>query len=254
MIDLHTHILPGVDDGSPDMEESVAMAELAVQSGVHTLVATPHSNQRHRFENYSSVLLGSRFEELRKTLADREVPLRVLTGMEIFCTEDTAALIEAGLLFGLNHTDYYLIEFPFDADPDWMGDRLEEVLDLGKTPLIAHPERYFCIQDYPMIVFEWLQMGCRTQANKGSFLGRFGRHAGRTVHVLAEHDLITCVASDAHSSYTRTTYMDDLRRYLTDELGQEKTRRLLEENPDRILKNRKIALHGRPAGPTRRYF
>ena len=59
MIDLHTHILPGVDDGSPDMEESVAMAELAVRGGVHTLVATPHSNQRHRFENYSSVLLAA---------------------------------------------------------------------------------------------------------------------------------------------------------------------------------------------------
>ncbi len=254
MIDLHTHILPGVDDGSPDMEESIAMAELAVEGGVHTLVATPHSNQRGRFENYRSAMLQNRFDELRNALEARGIPLHVLTGMEIFCTEDTAALIQEGLLFGLNHSDYYLIEFPFDADPDWMGDRLEEVLDLGKTPLIAHPERYFCIQDYPMIIFEWLSMGCRTQANKGSFLGRFGRHVRRTVHVLAEHDLITCVASDAHSSHMRTTYMDDLRRYLTDELGQMTTRRLLEENPSRILQNQKIAMHGRPIGPSRRFF
>ncbi len=253
MVDLHTHILPGLDDGSPDMEESVAMAELAVEGGVHTLAATPHSNQRGRFENYASAALRLRFGELQRIVTDRELPLRNLRGMEIFCTEDVSYLIKEDMLIGLNYSDYYLIEFPFDAEPEWMGDRLEEVLDLGKIPLIAHPERYFCVQDYPEFVFEWLQMGCRIQANKGSFPGRFGRHAQRTVHILAEQDLITCVASDAHSSYTRTTYMDDIREYLSDRLGMN-ARRLLEENPNRIIQNRKIPMHGRPFDARMRYF
>ncbi len=253
MIDLHTHILPGLDDGSPDMEESLAMAELAVEGGVHTLVATPHSNQRGRFENYTSVKLRSAFDDFRKAVEDRNLPLRVLPGMEIFCTDDIRILIESGFLTGLNHSDYYLIEFPFDGEPGWMGDCLEEVLDLGKTPLIAHPERYFCVQDYPSFVFEWLQMGCRIQANKGSFLGRFGRHAERTVHILAECDLISCVASDAHSARIRTTYMDDVRVYLSDRFGSA-AGRLLEENPSRIIQNRKIPLHGRPVEARRRYF
>jgi len=115
MIDLHTHILPGLDDGSPDMEESLAMAELAVEGGVHTLVATPHSNQRGRFENYTSVKLRSAFDDFRKAVEDRNLPLRVLPGMEIFCTDDIRILIESGFLTGLNHSDYYLIEFPFDG-------------------------------------------------------------------------------------------------------------------------------------------
>lgn len=253
MVDLHTHILPGLDDGSPDLEESLAMAELAVEGGVHTLAATPHSNQRGRFENYNSVRLRRILEEFQRIVADRDLPLRILPGMEIFCTEEISHFIEAGLLIGLNHSDYYLIEFPFDAEPGWMGDRLEEVLDLGKIPLIAHPERYFCVQDYPMFVFEWLQMGCRTQANKGSFFGRFGRHAERTVHLLADFDLLSCVASDAHSSRTRTTYMEDIRDYLSGRLGMD-ARRLLEENPNRIIQNRSVPLHGRPMDGRVRYF
>ncbi len=244
MIDLHTHILPGIDDGSPSMEESLALADLAVEGGVRTLVATPHSNQRGHFENYDSPDLRQRFARLRQAIRDEGIPLEILEGMEIFCTRDVASRIRDGAVFGINHTDYYLVEFAFDEDPQWMGHRLEEILDLGKIPLVAHPERYFCIQDYPMIVQEWLQMGCRIQSNKGSLLGRFGRHAWRTVHVLLDNDLISCVASDAHSPYARTTFMGDVRMYLADEVGEEMAYHLLVENPSRIIRNQLIPLHG----------
>ncbi len=246
MIDLHCHILPGVDDGSPDLEESLAMAEMALRSGVRTIVATPHANQVGRFENYCSPQLEERFRRLRHALAEAHIPLTLLDGMEIFCLEGTVERIAEGRLMGLNGSDYYLVEFGFDADPDWMSDTLEGILALGKTPLVAHPERYFAVQDYPMLVYHWLQRGCRIQANKGSLLGRFGRGPEHTAHLLLAHDMITCVASDAHSAEIRTPHMGEVLELLTDLLDEEAASRLLSVNPRKIIRNHRIPTHGVP--------
>lgn len=149
MIDIHAHILPDLDDGSEDMEESLEMAELAVESGVEIMAATPHSNQMGRFENFQSEQLLEKYRQLRTALEKEKIPLHILEGMEIFASEDIAQKIKNKQLSGINGTDYYLVEFPFDADPWWIRECLEDIFDTGKIPLIAHPERYFCIQDYP---------------------------------------------------------------------------------------------------------
>ena len=94
--------------------------------------------------------------------------------MEIFASEDIAQKIKNKQLSGINGTDYYLVEFPFDADPWWIRECLEDIFDTGKIPLIAHPERIFCIQDYPELIYEWVQNGCVTQMNKGSILEDLG--------------------------------------------------------------------------------
>ena len=115
MIDIHAHILPDLDDGSEDMEESLEMAELAVESGVEIMTATPHSNQMGRFENFQSEQLQTAFERLRMVLKKEKIPLKILNGMEIFASEDIAQKIKNKQLSGINGTDYYLVEFPFDA-------------------------------------------------------------------------------------------------------------------------------------------
>ncbi len=209
MIDIHSHLIPGVDDGAGSFYEAVEMARIAVSSGVNTLVVTPHSNQMGRFENFDSFRLRSRFEELRLALDEEGIPVRLLRGMEIFCVGDVAGKIDAGLLCSLNGSRYYLVEFPFDYESEDMDDGLDDLLERGYIPLIAHPERYACVQERPAAVYEWVQRGCLTQLNKGSLLGRFGRHAKETARVLLENDLITCVASDAHSARIRTSLMQD---------------------------------------------
>lgn len=254
MIDLHAHILPGLDDGAGELEDSLGLAELALEGGVDILVATPHSNQTGRFENYNTEELRKAYKDFCEILEQEKLPLKVLPGMEIFASEDMQERIMDGSLTGLNDSDYYLVEFPFDADPYWIGDRLEEILETGKTPLIAHPERYFCAQDYPALVYEWLQMGCRTQMNKGSIFGKFGRHAAQLADIMLTYGLVTCVASDAHSPYARTTYMGDIQDYLADRMGEEITYQLLESNPRKIIYNRKIAVHGRRPERRRRFF
>lgn len=254
MIDLHAHILPGLDDGSESMEDSLDMAELSLEGGVDIVVATPHSNQAGRFENYDTEEFRNEYRNFCRRLEEEGLPLKILPGMEIFASDDLKERLSGGSLMGLNDSDYYLVEFPFDADPYWIGDRLEEILETGKIPLIAHPERYFCTQDYPPLIYQWLQMGCFTQMNKGSVFGRFGRHAAQLADLMLRNDLATCMASDAHSPYARTTYLGDLREYLLDHVGDEMTYRLLEENPGRIIQNRSIAVHGRRPERKKHFF
>lgn len=254
MVDLHAHILPGLDDGAQDMEDSLGLAQLALEGGVDTLVATPHSNQEGRFENYDTPQLREVYRRLQEELKKEKLPLTLLLGMEIYASEDIKEKIENGALIGLNQTDYYLVEFPFACDPDRIGTCLEDVLDCGKIPLIAHPERYFCVQEYPGLVYEWLRMGCLSQVNKGSLFGKFGRHAHDAVQVLLKNQLVTCVASDAHSPYMRTTYMADAREYLEERYGDDAAYRLLTQNPKAILRGEKIPPHGRLPARKRRFF
>lgn len=254
MIDLHAHILPGVDDGSYAMEESIAMAELAVEGGTSCMVITPHSNQKRRFENYYSRELKDEFQQLEQELKKRKIALKLYRGMEIMASWDIAEKIQSGQLISLNGSRYYLIEFPFEEEPERMGDILESVLQCGKIPLIAHPERYDCIGRYPEILFEWMDMGCCTQINKGSLLGRFGFRIQRTAHTLMEYELVTCVASDAHSSEVRTPFMADVRALIEEQYDFEYAKRLLHDHPKAILEDRDIIFTGRPPIRKKRLF
>lgn len=244
MIDIHTHILPGIDDGSESLSESFEMAELAVQSGVHTIVSTPHCNMEGIYENFYDELWEERLGELCSYLRERGNQLMVLSGMEIYASMDVAEKIQKGMLLPVNDSRYYLIEFSFDVDPLWMGDILSSILQIRKIPLIAHPERYYCVQDQPMLLYEWMQQGCLTQLNKGSVFGRFGRHAQRTADLLLNYGLATCVASDAHSSSRRTTYMEDIKEYLCREYEKSYADNVLKKNPRRIIMNQDISTEG----------
>ncbi len=244
MIDLHAHILPGLDDGARDIYDSLEMADLAVKSGVEAIVATPHSNQMGRFENFCSPQLDDAFTNLRKELAAARIPLAILKGMEIFATEDLPEKLRTHRLMGLNHSRYYLTEVPFDAPPVWIEDRMEEIAAAGVVPLIAHVERYFCVQDDPALAWNWLSRGWYIQVNRGSFQGRFGEAPRRAAEFLLNFDLITCVATDAHRPDFRSTRMDGIRRYLTRHADMDYAMRVLENNPRRIIENQAIPRHG----------
>lgn len=254
MIDLHVHILPGLDDGARTMEDAIEMAALAMESGVKRLVATPHSNQRGRFENYDSEMLRQAYGQLQQALHTEGLSIPVDLGMEIFASEDLKEQVAKKRLFGLGCSQVYLMEFPFEAEPMWIGQRLEDMMDLGVRPLMAHPERYFCVQEYPGLVYDWIQLGCLTQLNRGSAFGRFGRQAKLAAEHLLDNDLITCIASDAHSPYMRTTYMEDIRNYIEEQYGENTAYRLLCDNPKRILDGGRIAPHGRIPERQRGFF
>ena len=123
-------------------------------------------------------------------------------------------------LIPLHESRYYLIEVPFDMAPDGIRKRLLEFPAMGKIPVLAHPERYFCVQDTPELLYEFREMGAVLQINKGSVFGRFGEEAERTARFLLENRLAGCVASDAHGADYRTTDMRPVRQFLEERYGE----------------------------------
>lgn len=239
MIDIHTHILPGLDDGARDMKDSLAMAAIAVESGVHTLVATSHANVGGLFKEYRVEQYMERLTLFREALEREEIPLTVLSGMEIFTTGEVPELIEEGELISLNESPYYLMEFPFHIEQKEMNRLLDRVMEIEVIPVIAHPERYACVQESARDIFYWMEQGCLTQVNRGSIFGKFGRRAKRCVDHLLDRRMVTCIASDAHKPYERTTFMADIKEYMETHYSLEYSRELLYENPRRILEGKK---------------
>ena len=111
---------------------------------------------------------------------------------------------------------------------------LESVLEAGYTPIVAHPERYYAVWQEPWCVYPWLEMGAHVQLTRGSILGKFGREAKRAADYLLQHNLVACIASDAHGSRNRIPEMDDILRYITAKYSPEYADMLLTENPAKI--------------------
>ena len=237
MIDIHAHILPGLDDGAKDYETALVMLQTAQESGVTDMIATPHANQRSRYENYVSEELDGRLEILKAAARHVDLSVRVHAGMEVFGTPHLPSLLREGKVMTLAGSRYLLVEFAFREDPYFMEHTLLSLCREGVVPIVAHPERYRAIQDMPDVLFNWVEAGFHLQINKGSISGRFGRSAAETAHMMLSYDLADIVASDAHDTDRRTTDLSRVQEYLTANYSQRRAERLLEENPGRILRD-----------------
>lgn len=240
MIDIHAHILPGIDDGARDIYDTLEMARIAADSGVSSIVATPHCNIPGMFDNYFGEEYIEIFNEASKAIKKEEIPVKLLPGMEVFATYDLPDLILNKKIMPLNQTRYILMEFAFDEDPEFATDVLRRVKEIGAKPVVAHVERYEFVQDRPQIIYEWRQKGYVIQTNKGSFLGNFGRSAERTVYRLLRHNLISVVASDAHSPYRRTPYLRESFEEVCMNYPERKAEVLFRHNPERVCQNQPI--------------
>lgn len=237
MIDIHAHILPGIDDGATDMNSALQMAALAAESGVTILTATPHSSVYGRQQNHWDQNLIQKVLNFRSALDETKIPLKIAPGMEIFGTPEVPRLLKQRKMIGLNGSNYPLIEFAFTNYAAQATEILEEVVSIGMRPVVAHPERYDYVQRDPSILNLWVEMGCLLQINKGSLLGYFGRTEKMLSMELVERKFAFAVASDAHSPMVRTTWMEDVQKLLLEEFSEQIASRLLYGNPLKILKN-----------------
>lgn len=240
--DIHTHILPGLDDGAQSWEDAIAMAEMAVESGTAALVATPHCGLPGQELTGRIDTIRRRLNRFRKLLEERSLPLVLCEGMEIFGTPDTPALLEQGLLMTLNRSRYPLIEFPFEDYAAEATRILEGVRGLGYVPVVAHPERYLYVQERPELLNLWVDMGCLMQLNRGSLIGRFSETAGELAWAMAARGFAFTVASDAHTPYARTTWMGDVQKTLELEFSAEYVSLLLEKRPLELLRNKAVSM------------
>lgn len=240
MIDIHAHILPGMDDGAEDTQETLEMARMAVSSGVTAMVATPHCNFPDVYDNYYDEYYMETFRRIKTSLKEAEIPLQLYAGMEVLVTPDVPKLITDGKLISMNGGRYMLVEFAFDEELDYVNHMLEQIAELRIVPVIAHPERYQFLQDYPQAASKWKQKGYVLQANKGSFTGRFGRHASRLAYELLDNQLLSVIASDCHGPYQRTPFMLDAYEKLSKSYSEKQLKKLFKDNPMRICLNQPV--------------
>ena len=240
MIDIHSHILPGVDDGAQSMEDSLELLYIAAECGVEGIVATPHCNIPDEYENLAGPEMDRLWVRFERECKNAGIRINIYRGMEVFATPALPELLRKKRVWTINDTRYFLVEFSFTEDPRFCRSILDRCMEEGYRPVIAHPERYLFIQDDPQIAFDWCVSGCALQINKGSLLGRFGREPKAAAERLLDHGLAACVASDAHSPDQRSTYMGEIRNYILDTFGEGYTELLLDENPRRILRGESL--------------
>lgn len=239
MVDIHCHILHRFDDGSASLEESLAMARMAADSGVTDIVATPHfPGEPASLRNLPRLM--ERYKTLSEAIAAEQIPLRLHPGTEILCTADTAALADRRLLPTIGETSYCLTEFYFDEDYQFMNRMLHRLAEAGYRPVVAHPERYRAIQQQPMVLERWFGRGYVLQLNKGSILGAFGSRVQQTAARILDAGLAHIIASDAHSATRRTPHMEQLMDWLEQNLDENYARVLTRENPGRLIRGKSM--------------
>lgn len=240
MVDIHTHILPGIDDGASDFYDMIEMARVAVESGTTDLVATPHCNLSDLYDNYYGEDFERYFLQCQQTLRQEEIPLNLMPGMEVYATEQVPDLIRQGKIIPINRRRYILIEFDFDEMPDFAGFILPRIRDTGLVPVIAHVERYRFVQEWPGIIYDWKRRGYEIQVNKSSFTGSFGENARMVAYECLNRNLITAIASDAHSPLWRTPSMKEVYKMLSESYDTDYLDILFTENPQRICAGKSL--------------
>jgi protein-tyrosine phosphatase len=239
MIDIHCHILPDFDDGASNLDEALEMAEMAANSGITDIIATPHFRGEPSFlEN--QIIIDRRFQTLSDAIRRSRIPVQLHRGAEILCLPETAKMASAHQLPTLAGTDYVLIEFYFNEPFSFMDDMLFRIAKCGYRPVVAHPERYNAIQRDPELLLRWAELGYVLQLNKGSVLGDLGFRAEQTANEILSMGLAHLFASDAHHSYTRTPHMGSLRRWVNEFCDTGYAAALLKENPSALLQNQSL--------------
>ena len=204
MIDIHCHILPGIDDGAKTLDESVQMAQAAVAQGIETIIATPHFN--YHYNNEKAAIL-EQTAAFNKQLTEQNIPLTVLPGQEIRIYGEVVQDYQSGKLVSLAETNYLMIELPSGHVPRFTERVLYELQLEGVIPVIVHPERNQEIVQNPNLLYRLVKNGALTQITAASLCGGFGKNIKRFTQQLIEANLTHFIASDAHNVTTRSCKM-----------------------------------------------
>ena len=235
LCDLHTHVLPGVDDGAPTMEYALQMLHNAVASDVELLAVTPHYNNPYCSGNDLDQGLEARFLKLQQ--AAKEIPVRMVLGAEVWVNDQLLACLAQGKVPTINGGRYLLTEFPADSPAELFAEALHQIREFGYIPLVAHPERYAAVCKTPQLVMQWLDIGCHLQLTGGSILGEYGKTVQNAATFLLREDLVACIASDAHGLHTRSNFLMDVYDHLCVRYSKQYAGCMLYENPMRICCN-----------------
>jgi protein-tyrosine phosphatase len=235
MVDLHCHILPGIDDGAATMEESLAMAESAIEDGITHVVATPHSSGEYHFDFAHVRRLR---DDLQSRIGDG---LQLATGCDFHLNpENLNSLRKDPSPYCLNQHDYLLVEFNEISIPPGMDQTLHEIQLAGVRPIITHPERNRILRAHPERLKKWVRQGCFVQVTGGAFTRDFGAVPQKDALQWIREGLVHFVASDAHNTRRRPLRLQPAYDLIADQFGVEKARALFLENPRAAFEGREL--------------
>lgn len=236
MIDFHTHILPGIDDGSRNINETIRLLEEAERNGFDKIILTPHYLEKTYEAN----------EEERKELLDKvrecipENRIKLYLANEIYVTYNMLDLLREKEASTINDTRYILFELPMNRNISNLNSILYSLLENKYIPIIAHPERYKFVQEDPNMLLDLINLGVLFQSNYGSLIGIYGNEAKKTVKQLLKANMIHFMGSDVHRPNSIYPKMDKIMKELEKIISDEKIKELTEINPNMVLQNEEI--------------
>lgn len=226
MIDIHHHLIYGVDDGSRDLETSVQMVEMAAADGITHIVCTPHAVEQYP---YQPEVNAERLAALRERTGDK---VKLGLGCDFHLSfENISDALAHPHKYTLNGLNYLLVEFPDTMISPRMTDVFHEMTVAGMVPIITHPERNLTLQRTPERMTEWLEQGCLVQVTANSLTGRFGKRAREMGMQLIGQGIVHFLATDAHDLKSRPPVMSEARQIVEARFGADTAERLCVTNP-----------------------
>jgi protein-tyrosine phosphatase len=237
MIDIHCHILPGLDDGAKNMDEALEMCRVAQADGIQTIVATPHC-RNGTYHNHEGTILPV-LDQLQEAVLKAGLSLRLLPGADLHIHPELIVFLKQNsrLLLGGR---YFLLELPAQSIPPFTRDFIFKALLTGFVPIITHPERNTMIQNQDQVIEEWVNAGALIQITAMSLTGDFGQQVRDCALKMVRSGLVHVIATDAHSAKRRPPVLSQGREILKTLVGEDQARTMISENPTRILKGESV--------------
>ena len=237
-VDIHCHILPGVDDGSQTPEETKAMLQKAWGEGIQIMVATPHY---HKQRGKNDIELIKKQLLLTRKLAKEVHPkMQICLGMEIYYGEDVPELLKEGRVVSIRKSRYILVEFSPGDEFQYILNAVRKLQMSGHTVIIAHIERYNCLRKDISNVEYLREMGAYLQVNTGSITGSYGRSVKKFLREVLKAHLVQLVGTDAHGSERRTPKMQEAYKEVVKRCGEEYADQIFGQNAKKVLRNEEI--------------
>jgi len=248
LIDLHSHILPGIDDGAKDMAMALAMARIAVSEHTTHIACTPHF-MPGVYDNTVPDITAI-ISSLENALAEEGIDLKLVRGGDIHIAPDISERLTAGSLPALGSSHYFLFEPPHHVLPPGILKLCEKIMKAGYTPVLTHPERLTWIEKNYEIICKLDEMGLVIQLTAGSITGTFGKRAKYWSERMLEEGRVDIIASDAHNTRSRPPGLIKAHDTIAKMLGDAPAKVIVHDNPQRILDNLPMILKSRNASST----
>jgi exopolysaccharide biosynthesis protein len=235
MIDIHSHIIPNVDDGARSVEETFNILKEAQEAGFTDVILTSHFLLNYYETNAQELIFWK--EKLQEVLKKQGTKINLHSGMEIYITNQMEELLENKKILTLANSRYMLIELPLATNVKYFDYVVYYLEAKGIKPIIAHPERYKCVQKDPDIVEEYIEKGCLIQCNYGSIVNLYGREAEKTIKTLLKKNQVHFLGSDVHRENGTYLIILDAIKKIRKIIGKNKINELTTINPKKILQN-----------------